>query len=73
MSDGEAVSDPVSLMGHRRATWQKLWCRQPFETAFWINGLVAIRAGAAEQVQGLGPTTGDMVRRVVRGMPAKPT
>ncbi len=40
MLDGEAVSDPMSLMGRRRAAWQNLWCRQPFAAAFWINGLV---------------------------------
>ena len=49
MLDGEAVSDPMSLMGHRREAWQKLWCRQPFDSPFWVSGLVFLRTGAAEQ------------------------
>ncbi len=73
MLDGEAVFDAMALMGHRRAAWQKLCCRQPFDAAFWVNGLVSLRTGDAEQAQGLDPIAGDVVRRVVRGMPAKPT
>ncbi len=36
------------------------------------TGLSPFGTGAAEQAQGLGPITGDVVRRVVRGMLAKP-
>ncbi len=72
MMDGEAASDPMSPMGHRRAAWQKSWCRQPFDTDFW-EGFVFLRTGAVERTQGRDPITGDMARRVVRGMPARPT